>query len=101
MGSGAMAKALPILWVDDGDAFGHRLLPWKRLSKGPLPLARRVLPECITLTFWSGDDGVDDVVPLAGGVALEGYALLVCGSGRCRGKEGGDLVEDSSYWCRR
>jgi hypothetical protein len=32
-----MAKALPIRWVDDGDAFGCRSLPWKRLSKGPLP----------------------------------------------------------------
>jgi hypothetical protein len=38
MGRGAMAKALPILWVSDGDVFGRRLLPWKRQPKGPLPL---------------------------------------------------------------
>jgi hypothetical protein len=38
MGQGAMAKALPILWVGDGDVFGHRLLPWKRQPKGPLSL---------------------------------------------------------------
>ena len=32
-----MAKAIPICWVDNGDAFGRRSLPWKRLSEGPLP----------------------------------------------------------------
>lgn len=49
------------------------------------------------MTFWSGDDDVGGVVPLIRGVALEGCAI--CGSGRCHGKKGEDLVEDSSYWC--
>jgi hypothetical protein len=64
-----MAKALPILWVDDNDAFGRCSLPWKHLSKGPLLLHGVFLPGCITLTFWSGNVGVDGVVPLLGGVA--------------------------------
>jgi len=63
-----MAKALPILLVDDGDAFGRRSLPWKRLSKGLLLQHGVFLPWCITLTFWSGDDGVGGVVPLLGGI---------------------------------
>jgi hypothetical protein len=66
---GAMAKALPILWVDDGDAFERRSLPWKCLSKGPLLLHGVFLPGCITLTFWSGDGGIGAIVPLLGGIA--------------------------------
>jgi hypothetical protein len=33
-----MEKALPILWVNDDNALGRRLLPWKCLSKGLLLL---------------------------------------------------------------
>jgi hypothetical protein len=47
--------------------------------KPPL-FAWRVLSGCITLTFRSGDDGIGHVMPLIGGVALEVYALSVCGS---------------------
>jgi hypothetical protein len=68
-----MAKVLPILWVDDSDTFGCHLLPWKRLSKA-LSFAWRVLPRCIALTSWSADGGVGDVIPLHGGIALEGCA---------------------------
>ena len=51
-----MAKAIPICWVDNGDAFGRRSLPWKRLSEGPLP------------RIWRR--------------RLEGGALSCCGGGR-------------------
>ena len=58
-------------WTNDGDAFGRRILPWKRPSIDSLPLARRALSRCNALTFLSGDDGDDGVVSLLGGVALE------------------------------
>jgi hypothetical protein len=61
-------------WTDDGDAFGRHILPWKRLSIGPLSFAQRAVHGCNALTFWSGDGGTGGIASLLGGVALEARA---------------------------
>ena len=96
-----MAKALPILWVDDGNAFGRRLLPWKPLSKGPL-LLRGVFSSWVynlDLLVRRWQRQWRRAPPWR--CCLEGCALSVYGGGQCRSKEGGDLAEDSRYQCPR
>jgi hypothetical protein len=57
-----------------GDAFEHRIFPWKRSSFDNLPFVWRALPWCKTLIFWSGDDGASGVTFLPRGIVLEAYA---------------------------
>jgi hypothetical protein len=63
-----------VQWTDGGDAFEHRILPWKRSSFDNLPFVWCALPKCKTLTFWSGDDGASGVTFLPRGIISKAYA---------------------------
>ena len=88
-------------WTNGGNAFGRRILRWKRSSIGPLLFAWHALSRCKTLTFWSGDGGAGGVTSLLGGVIFESLCSvnLWRAAGQRHGEEDGGLPEDSSFLC--